>query len=275
MELAHNYGFELTFHWNNRFRNVLGIERRTLKDEAWYNSYHNQKAICAAVTAKYNQKWTFPSSDQIEIHSAPLGTLEAITEFYSLNRSIADALGLKIRTRSISSGGGHLHLSPKAAPWGNASILRICKNAALRPFLSWAFCDPEDNLGSRCNYINIKRNFWLPQGRTRHIHYSHLFKTLEFRFFEAPRDLSEQLLHVQFAEALALAEFKNLRFALKYREIEIEGYDCTLFLDWSIDRALSEFERCCQWLGLNFADYEAIATRNITTRFSYGEEYLT
>lgn len=155
------------------------------------------------------------NAEEIEFNSPPLRTTEDLEKFYREFRRIASALGLKPHHEKHMSGGGHLHVTPISGRWDKNFVADVYRDISNRPYLNWIFNDPSDDWNASClgkaiefdsklndstfNWTN-KRDFPEFSKDYAMSYRSNKNHTMEFRFFDAPKDWTEQLLHIVFIE---------------------------------------------------------------------------
>jgi hypothetical protein len=239
--LHFQYGMEITFHATadavNRCKDEVTAELRKFAKDRKMKMAKGDDPLLKT-----------DSNHTAEFTSPILTTLIQIEKYYTLVRSIADKNGWPSHPRKWCTGGGHLHVSRTHRSWVPSISQDKAQEALNRqPFIAWAFNDPEDVDG-----IHWKS------------HYDSMFRrrgTLELRFFQAPRNLEEQLLHVQFADLW-------LRRIDKWTEMP--------FLDMHhrppCRLAKQLFLETVDTLDLDTDDYKRF-TRNIEIKYELGRQW--
>lgn len=175
------------------------------------------------------------------------------------------------------SGGGHIHINQQR----KAVVNKLFDHFYWRPYIGWAFNDPEADEDSTLygcfNYpvYNLKR-YGIeisPQDR---------YNTIEFRFFQAPYNWNEQVEHVVFVQQY-LQHIRNTKrqdikrppikemslFLVREMEYSIDSHEEERYLrkqSWSYVSASVLFLDLIEALGLPKARYVKYTQRNIKQR---------
>lgn len=231
-------------------------------------------------------QWMYESMGQLEVQSPVMSSFEEVSCYYNMVTDVARKLSLTRVTEEMSSVGGHLHVSELAADhWSGKFLHWLFWDAATRPYITWAFCDPEDNEQAKCLFSQLGElssddhtsfgigKSWMMQTSFPKSNSSEQKQTLEMRFFEAPNDLAEQVLHIQFVEAWLTWAKQAWRDGVDFGDFPI--LDNKVVQGADAGEAKVDMLGFLALIGLDPQAYVNIVERNITKRFSLGEEYLT
>lgn len=83
--------------------------------------------------------------DCVEISSLPMKAWKPLAAFYEIVNSIVTFYRLRPRTKFYSSGGGQIHVGDLSV----REMVAITRDISNRPYLSWIFNDPEDDINAK------------------------------------------------------------------------------------------------------------------------------
>lgn len=167
-------------------------------------------------------------SNELEIRSPVMSRLRDIMQYYDFVCDVVRKEGMQPHLNGHMSGGGHLHVSPIGKKWDTGLVYEIFRDWLNRPWLNWIFNDPEDDwnassmmtrsYGGEGDTYEIVDYLWehkkkLTKKTSRHVYglpngkdHGVVWRggvgkgTIEFRFFDAPKNRREQELHVLFMD---------------------------------------------------------------------------
>lgn len=206
----------------------------------------------------------------IEVPSEVMGNWKDTLRFFTHVFRASHALGGRQLSPYQTGGGGHIHISYRSwnfnadGHYNNAGqwTARACANTNLftnamqkyltqHPWIAWAFNDPCDNITARLgNGVACRDSN----------------DNLEFRFFNAARDINQQIEHVAFA--LKLVEKTRILAGIDYHErinFRVKRMPCA--------KALAGWKHTIEEFKLPWKLYRKYA-RNIRERYQLGKEYL-
>lgn len=212
----------------------------------------------------------------VEVTNYPTRFVTQIKECYNQVEEVFKKNGIYPKHPDSVCGGGHIHIgsiSPQVKYKMLTDMLR-------RPYLPWAFSEPDE--ADACDYPSTSINMFraLPDFKSgemlkyRHWPKSWMFRldpaysTAEFRFFEAPLNWDEQLLHIKFVTAY-YRWIKNR--PLKGFDPR-DGYTKKQLQKISFKEARSKFRAFLRQLGLDPKDYEHFVERNMKPRWQNGRK---
>lgn len=270
-KLRFEYGLEVAFHvpggrWPSRERVSAETERLRGTCRDWSIGHGGNPELYVKRNSQMNAEWRSPV----------LTTIEEIGVFYNYVRNRSDLLGLTREGDGFSTGGGHLHLSGEGLTHGRnldpvPPWYKLYCAISQQPWIVWAFNDPEDAY----TFNNCKYFFGQAHGRQYGVSEKHYViahrpptperpsHTVELRFFEAPMNLEEQLLHVKFADAWV--SWVLGQPCMKPRKTFRPK-------QWSYEESCLAFTKLLSTLNLHLEDgLWKIADRNLTERYATGE----
>lgn len=235
----------------------------------------------------------------IEFSSPVCYDWEKLKALYIGYREIADQLRLVPQHPRLSSGGGHIHQSGGVLddPYTRIALYRL---VALHPEINWGFNAPEDIYnGSPLADPNEHDKFFLTRsrkqieeevdyglyafqfdsdlmkalkrvgGKARSLNTHSCHETVEHRYFDAPRDLSEFKLHVRFAEALVKYAARRKRALLQPAKMTDYPIPRVLGARLGPYRTTKRLLDFIEEIGLNSAPYRPLVGPNIRRRYDW------
>jgi hypothetical protein len=218
--------------------------------------------------------------DCVEVTTYPTRLMRTVKQAYEATSRAFKQCGLRPKHPDTVCGGGHIHIG------GISSAVKynMLTDMLRRPYLPWAFSEPDEV--DACDYpvASIYSFVKAPNRAPYHmrdeygtLRYAGWYKafmfrldaaydTAEFRFFEAPLNWEEQLLHIQFVVAYYewIKKKKVKGFNPK------EGYTARKLQKISYKQARLMFRGFLRELGLDPADYEHFVQRNMKPRWQNG-----
>ncbi len=241
----------------------------------------------------------------VECPSKPFKKWGEIKKFYDNYSKLMLDIGLLPHSGKISSGGGHIHiggLKPshmaniirdvQNRPWlmwtfnepdDNTSansftddlveISDALKKAAMvinaDPTL---FADEVSTQGAAALLFYGNPEFtdtgWLPDDKGKSLRYSGIHKTLEFRFFEAPANWSEQEAQLRFVHAYVTYIDKTY----KGKQVELTVTTKGELSAFKLQDCEHHFRSLLDTLELPHAPYERMIKENLGYRFKRGKK---
>ena len=285
------YGYELTWHVH---RPNMILWRRVLGEhcvESWSNNVDLGKSFHRALADRTGlDLGDVPVHDnahahELEIGSPPSRDDDFLRAYWHDATRLARQLNLRTHgpRGGHMSGGGHLHVSPASGPWSGDFVAEFLRDFCNRPYLNWVFNDSEDdeNASNPMTRDGDVGHIWdvdyrydrpwkmtgLEFGKGFGAQWRSDYGTIELRFFDAPRDWSEQKLHLDFADAWLshhLDRFRRgRRTRLRYR------WPCDV-QEITFTQAAREFCAMLLDLGLRPRDYAPLVERNMRRRYRDG-----
>lgn len=231
---------------------------------------------------------------EIEVTSFVHRTMEQAEIFYRTATAGFEALGVKMETAKDAGGGGHLHVTYNKRGGGlkKDTMFNLVWDTIARPYINWAFNDPNDATTSRAPIDAISHlmgngqfNFgkgaavrWASPGHRLappeiDEEYGSVSNyTTEFRLFQMPKTWEEQRLHIEFVEAWAGAADRGTYMS---RLGPIRPFKGGKARAWkSAEQCLNELgEFMVNVLELDYHAYRPIIEKNLVTKFThYGHE---
>lgn len=254
----------------------------------------NEERLFAHMTTHLSTAWlergfptdaggwrVFRDCGAMEVNAPVFTTWEHFAHTYTHASTLATACGFETRRDGeFSSGGGHLHVNPRTHDKCFSADWRwyFAHDMAARPYLVWALLDPEDDnirpasLSGNTDYDEDGAAYFYGNCYASHRQPSDAV-TLELRFFEMPRSLDEQRLHVELVERWFTTIERNLANDRCPPSPVIWRNNAPV--GWNVDRALTECARFARTIGLDSAlraTFETVAERNITLRAAFTDE---
>lgn len=253
-------------------------------------------------------------NDAIEITTPIHKTEKDLLKYYSIVCRLAKKYKLRFYSPIECNGGCHIHLSLPKMKFSDLGIFlrNLYIDSTTRPYLNWIFNEPEDNISANSfaaapneegtdriheegiNWIAElnKKEFFNPGDVSKltfekryTVRYSQEYNTIEFRFFDMPRNRFELNLNVTFA----LSYFRYILKKSKERKRVSLGFT-NFFMSGNLlqkgerflnekrnkEVVLQEFYSLLRDIGLEkqTKKYDVYLKRNLNTRLSYGKEYL-
>lgn len=140
-------------------------------------------------------------------------------------------------------------------------------NVDLSVLLSGASLDSKARtaLTFYANPVYVDRK-WLPSDKSGMLRWVPGYKTLEFRFFQAPLDWNEQMAHLKFVEALILWVRRELKDVYEVTNVSTEKQ----LQDITLEKAQAGFLSFLDVLGLPHKPYARMLVENLPDRFKRG-----
>lgn len=187
------------------------------------------------------------------------------------------------------TGGGHIHVElPKKRLERNQVMVNLIRLISDRPWLTWVFNEFMDDENSRalisCDTVRelINGDYKIglsgyPQeeedpmfsllstcgGKSYALRFHYEYKTVEFRFFDAPRSWAQTKSHLEFALAL-----------YKHAKLSETHHYSTYYKESDVDKSKAgvrrDFKATVLMLGLKWKDY-APYMKNFDDRVLYGK----
>ena len=211
----------------------------------------------------------------IEITSGILHSRDEVKRFYQKASAFAKRRGWPLTGDGFTSGGGHIHVS---GDWPRGKTRWIRNDCINRPYLPWIFNEPDDD-----NSANHPLTHYDPH-YDKHVALRVIgSRHVEIRFFEAPHNLKEQMLHFDFADRWITSigpTKQKVRAKRKRRPCHCifpcqprRCYNGEKYMDfspWPIDRSIAEFKELLEQLNLSYKDYKVFVDRNLALKYEWG-----
>lgn len=233
-----------------------------------------------------------------EVASKILHTEAEAKRFFTGVEKAFKACGVKPHHPDTVCGGGHIHVGMKPSRFRIEVVRDVCE----RFYLPWVFSQPDeegacDNLTAYFNYDSAAvqagmkghpapyecewrfdytaARLLFPSKVTRAIVNSELdrkdfsirttdFNTIEFRFFEAPLDWSEQRDHLEFL--FAYLAYMRRRYKAGHR-VRVQPRTLADLQEIQLDECITAFKKLCGSLRLKYSRYEKYVKRNLLPRW--------
>lgn len=308
----------------NRLEQTLGVEYTWLTtkktprptDEERFNHWGESFNVAEVVAPKIHRAMLargfkhyachMDDSDVVEIPTPPLKSISAHRTWWVRAQRFVRPHHLVTHSSASMSGGAHVHVGVNGLSLQRRArvVFNTFRDLYNRPYLSWVFNHPDDNLNSkwlgagdcytcrrmptgrareyyadhRCFMMYMlgevgmsdldafERRLYLDD-KDRALRYDSNTRTLEFRFFDMPRCWSEARAQLIFAERY-------------FNWIKRQTQDGALI---EVDKRLSkrglkrttkvqvvkEFKALLRQLDLEYSDYEVFVRRNLTPRMAH------
>lgn len=226
--------------------------------------------------------------NEIEVTSPAHRTMEQAELWYkACYRGFTEVLGLPIETAADNGGGGHLHVTTRAGdPIEKDVMFNMCWDLCARPYISWAFADPNDMTEAPAPVQQLSTFMqnghfgfqkacgmrWAnPKHSSNEVERGE-FKTTEFRIFRMPRTWEEHKAQIMFVEAWYkvashrdyLANIEPIRPFKKGRAV-----------NWTEERSTHYMKQfLTMTLGLDWEMYAPFVTDNLLNKFAHYSDEL-
>lgn len=153
----------------------------------------------------------------------------------------------------VVCGGGHIHV-------GGLNMdqrMHVFHHVANRPWLPWIFSQPDEE--ESCDNIRTYTIWGVAYNTKTHSVSCSSYSTVEFRFFEAPLNWSEQWDHIDFTMRFVSYVLGEERPPVRFwgKELQrISKQDCIV-----------SFRKLLGALGLSYPRYEKYIQRNLLPRW--------
>lgn len=215
-------GHELTFVPTKRF--TASEKNEIIAGEHYWNGYDNlvTSKVCSLRSSAAHKNIMYNSIHNdcgcVEITSKPIASWKTFINWNVKVRDVAKDIALTNKLDWLAGGMGHHHIDYQL-PHVNDNLFRI---VAERPYLAWMFVDPEDTKNCRSVaswFIEYEHNrltgcfrtyfdprvcwndeYLRPSGRLCCL--SDRGETIEWRAFDSAEDMTMQIEHTAFLQAL-------------------------------------------------------------------------
>jgi hypothetical protein len=194
----------------------------------------------------------------LEVPSPIFLSIERYGDWYRSLRDVMTMYRLSPHHPDVVCGGGHIHVEVLSDRKANAIIADLQG----RYYLPWVFSQSDEE--ESCDNVAIDHpgNFFKGQSV-----YRSGYRTVEFRFFEAPLTWSEQKDQLDFVEAYMKWARKNVKLSTKHTLITFKELNAISMYD-----AVTMFRKMCGEIGVEANRYEKYIRRNLEPR--WGEGYV-
>jgi hypothetical protein len=222
-------------------------------------------------------------ANEVEFPSPILSRWSQLEWYYARIKALADATGMTTDNEHKNSGGGHIHVSPLNGEWSDNQKYTILLGYLDNPWLCWVFNDPDDSStavypgralinamfdwyeehkreGSWWRALELSGNIGVRRN-------SGIKKTMEFRFFQAPKNWDEQRLHVLFLDKWLKHMLRDLKKIVPSKPPVPKWWLPQDLSAINYGFARHQFHKLLDELGLSRDDYEVFVQRNMKTRF--------
>lgn len=266
----------------NKLPYTIGIEYTFLPKENT-EEYEIISSYANIIAKKLNYENVMNDDGAIEISSPIHKKWSEIYNFYKKIDKVKKLLELKtsktIKDVYIGSGGGHIHIGlPNNKLY---DVIYNLKNAvrffAIYPELNWIFnewCDDINANGYICNdkifnmavrgkAIQLLDDGYL--GKSNIIRYCEEYNTIEFRFFNAPKDYKDVSNFVKFS----ISVMNKISQGIYYNKSDYD-FNRKSLLNRTEQEVWERFERLLKILNLDVKDYKRYR-KNLHERYLYGK----